>query len=86
MRLAIVVLLFAPLLASIAEPAPQPIVPASTRPPNIVFILAADLGYGDVQCNNPKGKIPDAEHPEIVKELKSLLEKYKHDGRSAPLR
>ena len=30
---------------------------APSRPPHIVYILADDLGYGDVRCFNPDGKI-----------------------------
>lgn len=28
------------------------------KKPNIVFILADDMGYGDMGCNNPESKIP----------------------------
>jgi arylsulfatase A-like enzyme len=32
--------------------------PAAARHPHILFILADDLGYGDVGCYNPTSKIP----------------------------
>jgi arylsulfatase A len=31
---------------------------ATDRPPNILFILADDLGYGDLGCYNPESKVP----------------------------
>ncbi len=37
----------------------QPIISfcQKTSPPNIFFILADELGYGNVQCFDPSGKI-----------------------------
>src|SRR3990170_2384478 len=44
--------LLAVLIAFAATPA------SAAEKPNIIFILADDLGYGDVRCFNPEGKIP----------------------------
>ena len=36
--------------------------------PNIVFILADDLGYGDVACCNPESKVPTPHIDRLAKE------------------
>ncbi len=36
--------------------------------PNIIYILCDDLGYGDLQCLNPQGKIPTPNFDRIARE------------------
>ena len=31
---------------------------AATEKPNIVYVLADDLGWGDLSCYNPKSQVP----------------------------
>lgn len=35
-----------------------PIIAGAAQRPNLVFIMADDVGWGDFQCYNPQGKIP----------------------------
>jgi arylsulfatase A len=41
---------------------------ATTRPPNVVFILADDLGYGDIGANNSQSRIATPHIDRIARE------------------
>jgi arylsulfatase A len=49
-------------------PPPAADADATARPPNIVLILADDLGYGDAGCNNPASKIPTPHIDRLARE------------------
>jgi arylsulfatase A-like enzyme len=44
--------------------------------PNIVYILADDLGFGDVKCNNPNGKILTPAIDKLAKEGVSFTDAH----------
>jgi arylsulfatase A-like enzyme len=39
-----------------------------TRPPNIVYFFVDDMGYGDVSCLNPEGRIPTPHVDRLARE------------------
>lgn len=55
--------------------------------PNIVFILADDLGYGDVQCLNPeRGKIPTPQLDLLAKEGMTFTDAHTTSSVCTPTR
>ena len=57
------VLLLAPLAALHAADVPKP-----ANKPNIVILLADDMGYGDPGCYNPQSKIPTPQIDRLARE------------------
>ena len=47
---------------------PSAVFAAARAKPNIVYILCDDLGYGDVRCLNPDGKIPTPNMDRLARE------------------
>lgn len=65
------------------------LIPALTMaaPPNIVYILADDLGYGDVQCLNPeRGKIPTPNMDRVAAEGMTFTDAHTTSSVCTPTR
>lgn len=55
--------------------------------PNVVIILADDLGYGDVQCNNPeRGKIPTPNIDRLAAQGMRFTDGHSSSGVCSPSR
>jgi len=72
-------LLLAPLAALHAADAPQ-------AKPNIVYILADDLGYGDVGCYNPASRIPTPNLDRLATEGIRFTDAHAPDAVCTPTR
>ena len=60
---------------------------AASVPPNIVVIYADDLGYGDIQCYNPKrGKIPTPHVDKLASQGMRFTDAHSSSGVCSPSR
>ncbi|NQT38481.1 MAG: sulfatase-like hydrolase/transferase [Planctomycetes bacterium] len=59
---------------------------AAAERPNIVFILADDLGYGDVGCYNPESKIPTPNLDKLASEGMSFTDAHSPSTVCTPTR
>lgn len=55
-------------------------------PPNIIVILADDMGYGDIQAYNPDSKIPTPNLNQLVKEGMQFLDAHTGSAVCTPTR
>jgi len=61
--------------------------PAAPARPNIILILADDLGYGDVQCYNPqRGKIPTPNLDQLASQGMRFTDAHTSSGVCSPTR
>lgn len=57
-----------------------------TRKPNIIYILADDLGYGDVGCLNPQSKIPTPNIDRLAREGTAFTDAHSGSAVCTPTR
>ena len=83
LAVAVILLIVSPVRA--AEPPLAKALPSSR--PNILIILADDLGYGDVQCyNSQRGKIPTPNMDRLASEGMRFMDGHSSSGVCSPSR
>jgi len=60
--------------------------PMQAALPNIIFIMADDMGYGDVQALNPKSKIPTPHLNRLAREGMTFTDAHSPSGVCTPTR
>ncbi len=58
---------------------------AATKP-NLVYILCDDLGYGDVKCLNPAGRIPTPNLDQLAKDGMIFTDAHSSSAVCSPTR
>ena len=59
---------------------------AAADKPNFIFILCDDLGYGDLACLNPKGKIPTPNLDRLAREGVTFTDAHTSSSVCTPTR
>lgn len=59
---------------------------AKEAPPNIVIIYADDMGYGDLNCQNPQSKIPTPSLDQLASEGMRFTDAHSSSGICSPSR
>ncbi|WP_211316267.1 sulfatase-like hydrolase/transferase [Flavobacterium faecale] len=58
----------------------------ATQKPNIVIIYADDMGYGDLNCQNPNSKIPTPNLDQLASEGMRFTDAHSSSGICSPSR
>lgn len=58
----------------------------SQKPPNIIFVLCDDMGWGDMECNNPLSAIPTPNANRLAKEGTRWTDMHSGDAVCTPSR
>lgn len=73
-------------LASLFSFAFGPVVASAADKPNIIYILCDDLGFGDVKCLNPEGKIATPHMDRLAKEGMAFTDAHSGSSVCTPTR